>query len=539
MKRSIIKWFLPVVVLAMLLFVAACARNNDNGGVGITPPAQETPAPTQQQEAATPGNEQQPEQEVIPPHRLTIAAPYGVHDHDNNPVRQEVISRLEAYTNTEIEFLWYGDGYWDQIALFIATGEIPSIFVVGPHDPNFINGIDAGMFWDITDYLDRFPNLQYVHPVARQNASFNGRLWGIPRSRAVGRNAAGIRQDWLDNLGLRMPTNTDELAEALWQFTHMDPDGNGLNDTHGLAVTDWPGTWEVMQVWFGVPNQWGFDGNGDLLPHFLFPEYVSALTWFRNLYAQGVVTPGFHEIGSGEWDNLIRYHAGFAADVADRIRRNYEHLYNEYGVSSYAIVGWFDGGYGPRTLPHGGFNNVLALSRVGNPTEEEMLRTLAFLDALGDAYATDLLDFGIQGLQWDLDEDGYVHRFTEDERTALGVELGNLLIGFNQFMPWYSSPQQTALRYEARPHTSPIRIQEAEIQPLNEQHAIVNYGAGFVAPTMVELGGALTPIWQDARIDFIRGIIDETGLHAAHEEWRRAGGDAVIAEMNELRRAAQ
>ena len=45
-----------------------------------------------------------------------------------------------------------------------------------------------------------------------------------------------IRQDWLDNLGLKMPTTIEELKEVARAFTEDDPDGNGQNDTYGLAV---------------------------------------------------------------------------------------------------------------------------------------------------------------------------------------------------------------------------------------------------------------------------------------------------------------
>ncbi|GIP32642.1 hypothetical protein [Paenibacillus sp. J2TS4] len=57
-----------------------------------------------------------------------------------------------------------------------------------------------------------------------------------------------IRKDWLDRLGLEIPSAYDEYYKALEAFTYNDPNGNGLNDTYGFTTsgngseisTDWP-----------------------------------------------------------------------------------------------------------------------------------------------------------------------------------------------------------------------------------------------------------------------------------------------------------
>ncbi|MBO1722884.1 sugar ABC transporter substrate-binding protein, partial [Extibacter sp. GGCC_0201] len=45
-----------------------------------------------------------------------------------------------------------------------------------------------------------------------------------------------IRQDWLDNLGLYMPTTAEELLDVMRAFTFDDPDGNGKDDTYGFTA---------------------------------------------------------------------------------------------------------------------------------------------------------------------------------------------------------------------------------------------------------------------------------------------------------------
>ena len=53
------------------------------------------------------------------------------------------------------------------------------------------------------------------------------RIYVIPQVLEYGRNGAMIRQDWLDNLGLEMPTTQEAFVEVLRAFKNDDPNGNG------------------------------------------------------------------------------------------------------------------------------------------------------------------------------------------------------------------------------------------------------------------------------------------------------------------------
>lgn len=89
------------------------------------------------------------------------------------------------------------------------------------------NALKAGVFWEVSPYLDEFPNLAAISQETRTSASIEGKLYGIPFQKAVARNGVVIRKDWLDKLGLAVPKTTDELMEVAKAFTEKDPDGNG------------------------------------------------------------------------------------------------------------------------------------------------------------------------------------------------------------------------------------------------------------------------------------------------------------------------
>ena len=99
--------------------------------------------------------------------------------------------------------------------------------------------MQSGLTIKINDLLEKYkkliPNLlENIPEEAWNGLSKRGEIWGIP-GRYVFPNPdikyIFVRKDWMDKLGLKMPTNTDELGEVMRAFTEDDPDGNGVKDT--------------------------------------------------------------------------------------------------------------------------------------------------------------------------------------------------------------------------------------------------------------------------------------------------------------------
>lgn len=63
-----------------------------------------------------------------------------------------------------------------------------------------------------------------------------GHLYGFPVNEGQG-CITYMRKDWLDQLGLEIPTNFDEYQQVLEQFTYEDPDDNGKDDTYGVTAS--------------------------------------------------------------------------------------------------------------------------------------------------------------------------------------------------------------------------------------------------------------------------------------------------------------
>jgi putative aldouronate transport system substrate-binding protein len=102
---------------------------------------------------------------------------------------------------------------------------------------------------------------------------------------------------WLDKLGLKIPTTTDELLAVLRAFKRGDPNGNGKADEipwgacdayFGFSLLDFLGPWDIM----GIKNPAATTiRNGKLDFNPIHPNYRMAMEYFHALYSEGLIEP--------------------------------------------------------------------------------------------------------------------------------------------------------------------------------------------------------------------------------------------------------
>ena len=117
-----------------------------------------------------------------------------------------------------------------------------------------------------------------------------------PAKPAIG---AAIRSDWLENLGLAVPTTLEELEAVFYAFAQDDPDGNGQDDTYALSAGGNSGAMGryMFQSIFGIfgvnPLFWTENEEGELEYGFTTDEVKEALKLLSKWYADGLIDPEF------------------------------------------------------------------------------------------------------------------------------------------------------------------------------------------------------------------------------------------------------
>ena len=183
-----------------------------------------------------------------------------------------------------------------------AGNALPDLFMV--RRPVLENLVNQGLVAQVDDCFEKMPvrTAQQYDADSIRNSSFDGHAYGFASPGAIAKNEGLlIRKDWLDNLGLAVPTTLDELTEVLRAFTFDDPDGNGVDDTYGYGAfveTDaslkgYPGSrlWPIMGA-FGVEGLWCFDAPNQGLSIFK-PEFYDFMVYLKGICDEGLIDPNW------------------------------------------------------------------------------------------------------------------------------------------------------------------------------------------------------------------------------------------------------
>lgn len=558
MKKKLASKVLAGVLAATMIFgMAACGDNSKDPNEGTNntpaPQTQATPAP----QAATPTPKPAPL-------KMTVAFPGGDKLDPTGELHQRLVKEINEYTNMDITWQWEASAtYYDQLQQKIQASNVADV-IIGPNkidDPNssyVLKACDEGMFWDLSPYIDQFDNLATIPTETLAACSYNGKVYAIPRARTLARNGFGYRKDWLDKKNMDAPTTWEEFKEMLRVFTEEDPDGNGLNDTQGLVVDGWQDVWKIVFVWFGVPDTWGLDKNGNLVYYAQTEEYKTALKEIRDLYSKGYINDGsvdgipqFEDIGPGKvrTEYMATGKAGCMIQVLDDIRKAEISGLLKDGVSaddqhpSIELAGYLDCGAGTHVLANdGGYKGTIMITTTGNiKTEDQLLQALGFLNDMCDGAMLNLVEYGWEGVTYELDENGYViDKVTGKDENGKDVTVNRLPIsdGFNQILAYYTA-EANDRPVKRAPGTSAIQMQEDKLYADNIQYVVHNYGSGLISTVAREKGGDLGTIISEAQLAYIKGEIDENGLDEALTRWKNAGGDEMTNEMTQLYKASQ
>ncbi len=108
-----------------------------------------------------------------------------------------------------------------------------------------------------------------------------------------GAYSVGIRQDWLDKLGLPMPTTTDEFIDTIIAFREQDANGNGVKDEKAMFASDLSLLRHSgIASWFGlVLNTIGLDPNTDKLTTVFYQDgFDDYIAFVKKMVDAGVMS---------------------------------------------------------------------------------------------------------------------------------------------------------------------------------------------------------------------------------------------------------
>lgn len=454
----------------------------------------------------------------------------------------EVLRRINEYCNANLSIEWVlNDNMSDKAASYLNAPEsMPMIMTWGGTvTGNVVRAAKSDAFVDLNDYIwdeEKYPNLSKMNKDVAESLMVDGKLIAIPRSRVIGRYGLCYRTDWAEKLGLDAPDTPEKVYEMLYAFTYGDPDGNGKDDTVGMEMTKYTGTFDIIQTWFGCGNGWAVSGEG-LIPVHMQPEYMEALDYIKKLYDDGLMPKDFAARSTDTWsDGCKTGKNGVFIDVLDSGRRIWDYFVNEDTFvpsvtdpsqpASMTLFGSVNG----HTLATSGYNGFFTLSKSSCDTEEKIDMALRFLDRLCEDEMLILTQYGLEGIHYDI-VDGYIVK-TEN----VDPSFFNDFAGLNQLLCYLPSAEHVT---EPHVEDSERLTLQNETYKKTASQAVVNPASNFLinSSAYAETGEKLEEKINDARIRYICGEINKEELQAIHDEWFNMGGYLIIKEVNEQYKA--
>lgn len=314
--KQITAVIIALAVMATSLTGCGNKNNSDSGSESSEATATKAPAASDAQEETTVAVDplgKLPELTTITRAAFidpNVTYPDGQSLGDNAYTRM-----LESQFNIKIEnsFEAGSEDYSQKIDLAIASGEMPD-YMTGLSYTQYKAAVRAGLAMDISEVWNEYASAKSKEVYDSRKELFDslvtedGKMYGIPSSNPTADflSVMWIRQDWLDKLGLKAPTNVAELETVAKAFATQDPDGNGEADTVGIVGPSTNGRLyqdmfssnlsfhfdQIFASYNAFPGIWVKDSEGKAVYGSILPETKAALEKLASMYKDGLISPG-------------------------------------------------------------------------------------------------------------------------------------------------------------------------------------------------------------------------------------------------------
>ena len=366
---------------------------------------------------------------------------------------------IEESTGVNLEFFFFPSDSTEakqKFSMMVAGGEeLPDIVCLGLSDIERYNYGSGGYFIPLNDYMendaenwnimmDTWATPEQKANLLRDAYSFDGNMYVFPTFYCDPADAVAlymsINQTWLDNLGLEVPTTTDELYNVLKAFKEQDANGNGdpNDEIPMMGHTGWQG--DVSTFLMNSFTYYAFNGDfgyqltaedGQLRAPFVTDEFREGLRFIRKLVEEGLLS----DLSFSQTDAELKSIMQAPDDQDSLVGVMVGHPSAIFGsgvarVKDYIGIPSLEGPDGVEYAPfnyQGGSNSIFITCDCENPDE-----AFRFLDAMQDTELSLSMRFGEKDVHWRYAEGESRYSGIGEEYTAVYEQ------GFNpdEVVPW-------------------------------------------------------------------------------------------------------
>lgn len=519
------KRWLPISIAAVLAMgtIAGCGDSNDH-----TPNTVNSGNVSNMETSSEPASDKADLSKKLDIDILTIS--YGGANWSNDSAIAQFLSKK---FNVNLNFQAISqDNYEEKLNVLAAAGNFPDAFLVQKDD--FLKWRDKGVFLDLAPVIDQYPNLtQYLG--GKESLQFmnpSGKIYGLPYYQIETQTSFGIRKDWLDKLGLQMPTTIDEFYEVTKAFATQDPDGDGKADTYGFSAslvqnkTDFKHI-DPIKAAFGLVNNWGVKDGQLISWHTQTQELKDFATFLNKAYKEGVLDKDF-AINKVK-DPQDKYESAGEVGIDDVVPNSfYQSIVPKLKkIEPNAETVQLLPPKGPTGLQGTSTNSITQKVVINAKIDKDKQTRLLdmfnyFLSDEGDI----LTKNGVEGVDYKKDGDKYtkLDAFDQDGANQISTLLLRRFDLHTQIHLW-DDPTTVNNVDQWFKNSEPFKWADA--------------AAGLESPTATKLGTTIDQKFISTLTKVIMGDQPISDIDQAVTQWKKDGGDQITKEYNDAYQAAQ
>lgn len=215
----------------------------------------------------------------------------------------------EEQTNVHVDWVLLpqnADEALQKLNLMLSSGDLPDVVMgfynISPALQQLYG--QQGIFLPMNDLIDKsgtnVKNAFAQYPLAKEVVTApDGKIYSLPEINDCYHCAFAqklwIYKPWLDKLGLKMPTTTDELYQVLKAFKEKDPNGNGQADEVPLSSDKdgWNSHYDLyfMNAFLLNPDNHLVVNDNKIQATYSQTEWREGLRFLNKMYKDGLIDP--------------------------------------------------------------------------------------------------------------------------------------------------------------------------------------------------------------------------------------------------------
>jgi len=434
-----------------------------------------------------------------------------------DPNKDPVAAMLEEKTGYKVNYeILPMENPNDKLNLLMANKE--QIDILKLSGPQYSKLANEGALEPLDDLLEKYGKtlLKVNSPETFETAKVNGKIYGIPEKapKPFVSNSLAIRQDILDELGMKIPTTLDELYELLKAIK---------TKKNIIPLTGFePIVYEISGA-FGVVTQWE-ETDGKLINRLENPGMKEYITFMNKLYNEGLIDKEWPINNSAKCQEkftsgkaaIMTYGWGLASVVTKGLEKNFP----QSKVTLIPALKGKDGKQG-NLLQATGVGWYIAIPKVSKNKEHAM----KYMDLKVQPELFKNLAIGEENVHWKKEADGRLNpilpKFTDERNNA----------------DWFlTSTDQKAyedlwvLRTRKDPHIA------AAFDAMQSQVPIAKKEITTIAPPLpvnAKFNQKLLKLETDYIVKAIAGSEKLENFDKFMEQWKKEGGSEASKEVND------